>query len=122
MRTFNPFEFDWRTLENLFRNAGQDIYSGVWWHRDMIAFWMLRGIDDGKSIPEFGVLVDEKYGNMGIGSLCIDMAKLTAKLLGLSAIYLTCYPQNVRAVRLYKRHGFVYTAQTNEMVYMRWTT
>jgi ribosomal-protein-alanine N-acetyltransferase len=51
--------------------------------------------------------VDRGHRSMGIGSMLLNQLKRTAIMNGIKYISLEVRPSNMRAINLYKRHGFV---------------
>ena len=85
---------------------GAVTFNGIW-----IAFYMLRGWQQGYSRPSFGVLVDHQYSNNGLGKLCLQAALTECRLMGIDEIMLKVEPSNIHAVRLYISTGFEFQSK-----------
>jgi ribosomal-protein-alanine N-acetyltransferase len=53
--------------------------------------------------------VDRDHRSMGLGSMLLSKLERTAMMNGIRCISLEVRPSNMRAISLYKRHGFVPT-------------
>ncbi len=56
---------------------------------------------------EFGMLVDREWRGRGVGSALIQAAIGWARVQGLHKLCLEVFPQNVAAIALYRKCGFV---------------
>lgn len=104
---FFPFAEESKAwLERMLSEARQDIYEGVFFEREMIGFFMLRGMDGGFERPSFGVLVDEAFRGKGLGRLCLAAALAECRLRNFPGCMLKVAPENEGARRLYQSVGF----------------
>lgn len=62
---------------------------------------------DGEDIPELALAVFPEYRGKGIGSKLLREFLVRAKQEHVKAISLSCRVDNVAAMKLYERHGFV---------------
>lgn len=53
--------------------------------------------------------VDPKYRSQGIGTKLIKAACNWAKTIGATKLWVSAYPQNIKAVNFYKKNGFYET-------------
>ena len=58
-------------------------------------------------VASLGMSVDKEWRSKGIGSALMTEAFRWARWAGIEKIALTVYPQNQRALNLYKKYGFV---------------
>lgn len=72
-----------------------------------VGFSMLRGFDEGYTIPSFGIFVDRESQGGGVGRALTTWTVERARLLGCAAVRLTVYAANLPARRLYESLGFV---------------
>ncbi|MBA3321642.1 MAG: GNAT family N-acetyltransferase [Pyrinomonadaceae bacterium] len=112
-RTFNPFPMSAETALKIAHLPRRDRYYGASLEGKMIGLSMLRGWDEGYSVPSFGIIVDHRFHNLGVGSRMLDFTIEQARVLGCSRVRLTVYSSNSPAVRLYKTRGFVECAREN---------
>jgi ribosomal protein S18 acetylase RimI-like enzyme len=109
LRFFQPFSFDAQTIERLLSARQRDCWMGVWGPSGLVAFFMLRGFDEGYTIPSYGVAVDAQAQGLGIGRLTLVTSKTMSRLLGAPRIMLKVHPDNRGARTLYESEGFVET-------------
>jgi len=105
---FHPFADESRpVLAGVLNESVSDIYQGIFFESEVIAFYMLRGLDAGFERPSFGVLVDCAWRGRGLGRLCLVAALSQCRLRSFSACMLKVSPENDGARRLYESEGFV---------------
>ena len=69
---------------------------------------MLRGWDEGYSVPSFGVAVDRAYRGRGIARGLLLYAIEYARKRGASTMMLKVHLDNSIALRLYESEGFIF--------------
>jgi ribosomal protein S18 acetylase RimI-like enzyme len=109
-RRFHPHPFTEAEAERRCRYQGQDEYYAVLQGSRIVGYGMLRGWDEGYSVPSLGILVRAEARGQGIGKLLMEHLHLTARLRGASRIRLKVYADNHVARRLYERLGYVFEA------------
>jgi len=120
MRYFIPFQFDEATLTTILTNAHYDLYMGLSWGETLIGFFMLRGWDQGYAVPAYGVTIDQRFRNRGLGRLTLELSRSICKLRGAKRLMLKVHPDNAAAKQVYESFGFVQTsvdAKNNNLVY-----
>lgn len=70
---------------------------------------MLRGFDEGYSVPSYGVWISENYSNKGLSTFTLQHAISFCKLNSIKKIMLKVHPDNVSAKHIYEKHGFKQT-------------
>lgn len=105
VRFFYAIGSDEADIAGILGRCVRDVYSGVYWHGELIGIFMVRGWDEGYEIPSFGVLIDEKYRGGSLLRLTIDTAKLIAKLSGAKLLMAKLHPDN-GSRRTAQRLGF----------------
>jgi ribosomal protein S18 acetylase RimI-like enzyme len=108
-RHFHPFPLSAETAAAICLREHEDAYFAAWDGEKIVGFYMLRGWEEGYSIPSFGVLVDTEMHGRGIGRYLTDAAIGLARARGSPAIRLTVHEAAAVAVALYKAFGFVET-------------
>jgi ribosomal protein S18 acetylase RimI-like enzyme len=117
VRYFHPFPFTSESARNIIYKKHQDKYYVALLGDDLIVgLSMLRGWDEGFSIPSFGVMVDYRFHGQGIGQGLLEHALEDARKLGCQRVRLSVYSSNVVALRLYKSIGFYEDARQSVMV------
>lgn len=105
-RSFNPFPLTRETARNLLIDGSMNYFFGAFADDKLIGFSMLRGWDEGYSIPSLGILVDTKYRGKGLGKRLMLFTIEQAKATHCDAIRLSVYKSNSSAYGLYKELGF----------------
>lgn len=109
---FHPHPFDGETADRLASYAGRDWYGiALAWAPGgsaIAGYIMLRGWDQGYAVPSLGICVHPRWQGVGIGRLLLQCAITVARLRGSPSVRLRVYPDNTRAIELYRRAGFVF--------------
>jgi ribosomal protein S18 acetylase RimI-like enzyme len=109
-QTFHPHPFDLQTAQRICSHDGFDWYAGCFVGNEndehMIGYVMLRGWDEGYSIPSFGICILPNYQGCGLGRTLLNLSILVARFRGSPAIRLKVYPDNKAALALYQSTGF----------------
>ena len=104
---FHPFEFQKESIETLLSTAKQDTFYGcLFGSSNLLAFYMLRGFDEGFESPMYGTFVAPKYRRTGIGRLLLYHAISASKLARYPSLLLKVYQDNIAALSLYSHAGF----------------
>ncbi|MBK9099388.1 MAG: GNAT family N-acetyltransferase [bacterium] len=106
---FVAFEFDIATIESILAKAKNDVYYGVFWGEELTGFYMLRGFDEGYSIPSYGVYISSRFSDKGLAALTLSHAISTCKFLGCKKLRLKVHTANTYALKQYVKFGFVET-------------
>ena len=69
-------------------------------------FSMLRGWDEGYSIPSFGIFVDKDFQGLGLGSKILNLTLEKCRSLGCQKVRLSVFSSNKIAYKLYTNFGF----------------
>lgn len=105
--TFDPFPMTSETAASLLARRRKDRYYGAFTPRgEIVALSMLRGWDEGFSLPSFGIAVDAGWHGRGVGSRLTGWTIAQARTLGSPRVRLSVYSDNPVAVRMYRRLGF----------------
>jgi RimJ/RimL family protein N-acetyltransferase len=124
VKHFNPFSFEVAALEKVISSAREDVLTAVEIRdgadAELAGFYMLRGLDEGYTVPMYGVFIGHKYRNKGLGLLTLVHAETNCRLNHIDRLLLKVHPQNVPAKKLYEAQGFASVRQdpTNENVIM----
>lgn len=82
-------------------------YTSVWQEGDKVAYFCLSDEPEGAELDDFYVL--SEYRNCGIGSEVLEHCLKHAQ----KQVYLYVFTQNIGAIRLYERFGFITTKQVS---------
>jgi ribosomal-protein-alanine N-acetyltransferase len=87
---------------------GKDLYYVLVCHDSVLAYGMLRGWDEGYSIPSLGIVVHPTARGRGLGRVMMDFLHAAASWRGAAKVRLRVYPDNATAVTLYRSLGYVF--------------
>ncbi|MFZ5919810.1 MAG: GNAT family N-acetyltransferase [Chloroflexota bacterium] len=106
VRYFRPFPFTSETAQYIARQPHRDRYFVAILNHQIVGLSMLRGWDEGFSIPSFGVMVDHRIHGKGIGKHLLEYTLDEACKLKCHRVRLSVYASNTVAIRLYEAMGF----------------
>ena len=66
-------------------------------------------LEEARSYYICGMAVEEAHRGRGLGKLLLEEAERDARRLGFSKLSLICFEQNERALRLYRKSGYLET-------------
>jgi ribosomal protein S18 acetylase RimI-like enzyme len=85
----------------------------------IVGYAMLRGWDEGYSIPAFGVAVDRDRRGEGLGRALLEYALTRARERGASEVMLKVHPDNAGAKHLYESVGFRFDGLAEDGVQLK---
>ena len=89
-------------------------YSNIVVDNKVVGCLLLTDKDDGKLLDE--IYLEEEYRNKGIGTNIIKDI-----ITNNNIIYLWVYKENIQAISLYKKLGFVVIEETESRYYMKYS-
>lgn len=106
--SFHPHEFSSADAARITAYAGRDVYAGYFaGNGDLIAYGMLRGIDEGYQIPSLGIYVAPVARGQGVSRKVMNgLHEFARRDLGATRVMLKVYSDNLPALNLYKRIGY----------------
>jgi ribosomal protein S18 acetylase RimI-like enzyme len=107
---FHPHAFTREEARRITQRIGirKDLYFAALTDHDVAGYGMLRGWDEGYSIPSFGVAVAIRYRGHGIGRRLLRYATSRARRRGATKMILKVHPENANAKHLYESEGFTF--------------
>jgi ribosomal protein S18 acetylase RimI-like enzyme len=105
-RFFTPFPLTRETALEIALGEHRDRYYLGLEDGRIIGFSMLRGWDEGYSIPSFGMFIDQHYHGKGYGKQLLDLTIKAARKLGCEQIRLSVRAGNHPAHHMYQSRGF----------------
>lgn len=106
---FHPHPFDGKTAKALCRYRGKDLYYMQKIDDQISGYGMLRGWDEGYNIPSLGILIHAEFRGKKLGEKFMGFLHQCAERKGAKQIMLRVYPENVKAVSLYEKMGYVFS-------------
>lgn len=110
-RQFHPHEFSAEEARCRAQYDGKDLYYVALCNGQVLAYGMLRGWDEGYKVPSLGIALHPVARGTGLARAFMHFLHAAAKARGASSVRLKVYPENVKAVRLYKSLGYTFEKQ-----------
>lgn len=109
---FHPHPFTRDEARRIAERRGirRDVYFAAVTDGHLAGYGMLRGWDEGYSIPSFGVAVGIQYRGLGIGRSLLRYAISRARRRRAARMILKVHPENANAKHLYESEGFTFDA------------
>jgi len=110
VRFFHPHPFTQEFAAQLCEGEAtrKDRYYVACFQGTVIAYMMLRGWDEGYSVPSFGVCTHPALRDVGLGQALLAHAVAECQAAGASKLRLTVFKNNERAVHVYTKFGFIF--------------
>lgn len=116
VRYFHPFPFSPETAQFIACNPHKDKYYLALLDNQIMGLSMLRGWDEGFSVPSFGIVIDYRFHGQGIGKHLLEYTLEEARKINCESVRLSVYASNSVAVRLYESLGFHEDTRQDVMV------
>ncbi|WP_289023771.1 GNAT family N-acetyltransferase [Desulfobacter postgatei] len=110
-RYFHPHPFDKKTAENVSRYMGLDLYFVQTMDKKICGYGMLRGWDEGYTVPSLGIIIHPDYRSRKLGEKFMEFLHEQARKKGADRILLKVYPENLSAIALYQKMGYVFSGR-----------
>ncbi len=110
-RQFHPHPF---TLEHAARIAGyqgRDVYLGRFAGDEIVGYGMLRGWDEGFEVPSLGIYLQASIRGRHVAGDLMHALHRAAADNGAGQVRLKVYADHQVAVALYRKLGYVFTAE-----------
>lgn len=109
---FHPHPLSAGEAERRVHYDGKDLYYVLVEGREVLAYGMLRGWDEGYEVPSLGIAVHPLVRGIGLGRAFMHFLHAAARRKGARKVRLKVHPDNVGAVKLYEDLGYAF--QTRE--------
>ena len=110
---FHPHPFNLKTAKKIIEiseSDKSDLYYLVLDKNEQIAgYFMLRGFDEGYSVPSFAIVVHPDYMNRGIGKQVTIVAIKICERLKIGKMMLKVYEDNIVAQKMYRSLNFTFS-------------
>lgn len=67
----------------------------------------------------WGYIGEKQYWGIGLGSAIMQLIESEAEKAGLHSVWLSVIPENIRAIRLYRKNGYIEENQQGDLLIMR---
>jgi ribosomal protein S18 acetylase RimI-like enzyme len=105
-RHFHPHTFTEEDADRICSYCGKDLYVGLHFNANFLGYGMLRGWDEGFSVPSLGIYIAPEMRGTGAAKLMMQHLHLAAKLSKATQVRLKVYRDNAAALRLYRSFGY----------------
>jgi ribosomal protein S18 acetylase RimI-like enzyme len=103
---FHPHPMTAEEAERVTHYVGRDVFAILETEGRFVAYGILRGWDDGFSVPSLGVAVRAADRRLGYGRTMMEWLAQEARSRGAQQIRLRVHPENETARRLYDSLGY----------------
>ena len=103
---FHPHPFNKKKAQEICRYNGCDLYFIQTMEKEICGYGMLRGWDEGYKIPSLGIIIHPDYRCKGLGEKFMVFLHERAAKKGAKKIRLKVYPENSRAIHLYRKLNY----------------
>ncbi len=103
---FHPHKFDYESVKSIIENKKEDIYLLFYERNMIIGYGILRGWDEGYSIPSLGILIDKSVRGSGYSRRILNILHEISKSRFSDFIRLTVKTDNTIAINFYEKNGY----------------
>lgn len=111
---FHPHPLTASTAFELANRRGLDRYYLARYGGRVVGYSLLRGWEEGYTIPSFGGCTHPRLRGAGLGHALLEHAIAASRAAGARQLRLTVYRANTAAVHLYRKFGFVLTLRNEQ--------
>jgi ribosomal protein S18 acetylase RimI-like enzyme len=113
---FHPHPLNSREAEKIASYQGQDLYLLQTKSNEITGYGMLRGWDEGFSVPSLGIAIHPSFRRKGLAKIFLAFMHQRAKKKGAKKIRLTVCTHNVAAIELYLSFGYTFGEEKDHKV------
>lgn len=110
-KKFHPHPFTEEHAKYLAEYQGRDLYLGAFSEDELAGYGLLRGWDANFEIPSLGIYLIPAHRGKGIARQFMEQLHQFALQNGAAKVRLKVYPENLNAVHLYQRLGYVFSSE-----------
>ena len=110
---FHPHPFTYEMARMIANYEGNDLYFLQIQDDEIAGYAMLRGWDDGFTIPSLGIVIHPTFRNEDLGTGFMEFLHSKARAKGASKVRVKVYPTNVAARHLYEKLGYSFCDEEN---------
>jgi ribosomal-protein-alanine N-acetyltransferase len=109
---FHPHPFTEVAIENIICSARMDLYYVIAEGDNVLGYGMLRGWDEGYTIPSLGIAIHSGARNSGLGKAFMHFLGAAARWRGATTVRLRVRRENIRAANLYENLGYEFRSES----------
>jgi ribosomal protein S18 acetylase RimI-like enzyme len=110
---FHPHPLTCEMARRIATYEGDDLYFLQIKDNEIAGYAMLRGWDDGYTIPSLGIVIHPHFRNQGLGREFMCFLHNQAKAKGATKVRLKVYSNNAGAQQLYESLGYSFSDEEN---------
>lgn len=110
-RAFHPHPLTEAEAQRVARSSGGDVYSIAAAGDRVVGYGLLRGWDEGYTIPSLGIAVHPAARGLGVGRALMIYLHDEARKRNAPSIRLKVYPTNTPGLALYQSLGYVFDGE-----------
>jgi ribosomal protein S18 acetylase RimI-like enzyme len=114
---FHPHPFTVEEARKRCLYTGRDLYYVAVIGKQVLAYGMLRGWDEGYDIPSLGIAVHPSARGTKLGLSMMHFLHSAARQRGAKQVRLKVYKHNTSARTLYEQIGYKYTEQGENQLF-----
>lgn len=103
---FHPHPLNLETAKEIASYNGKDLYFLQVTNDEISGYGMLRGWDEGYSIPSLGIVIHPNFRRQGLAKKIVGFLHTKAREKGAKKIMLKVYENNFNALQLYQNLGY----------------
>ena len=110
---FHPHPLTYEMAKKIATYKGDDLYFLQIKDNEIAGYAMLRGWDEGFTIPSLGIVIHPIFRDQGLGREFMEFLHNQARAKGATKVRLKVYSNNAGARRLYENFGYSFVAEEN---------
>jgi len=108
-KSFHPHPLTPEAAQRIANYHGKDLYYVAINEGTILAYGMLRGWEEGYTVPSLGIAVHPEFRGCGLGVAMMHFLHIAASCRGATEIRLKVYPENIPAIRMYEGLGYKFS-------------
>ncbi len=113
---FHPHPLNGEMAKKIATHEGDDLYFLQIKDNEIAGYAMLRGWDEGYSIPSLGIVIHPNFRNQGLSIEFMEFLHNQARAKGATKVRLKVYSNNAWARHLYENSGYSFTNEENGQI------
>lgn len=110
---FHPHPLTYEMAKKIAIYEGDDLYYLQIKDNEIAGYAMLRGWDEGYTIPSLGIAIHPNFRNQGLSIEFMEFLHNQARAKGATKVRLKVYSNNTVARQLYESLGYSFTDEEN---------